>query len=154
MMKIEGHSGRFLLRLPPALHGHLARTAARLGMSLNEHCVRLLARGEAAGTGALDAVVAHALQHHGAELTGVLAFGSWARGEAGEASDVDVLLVLGSGARLTRSLYRPWDDVEFQVDGLTVEAHLAVLPAVEDPVTGCGRRRRWMASSCGTRSSM
>lgn len=135
-MKTESHSGRFLLRLPPALHRQLARSAARLGLSLNEHCVRLLSRGEAARTGALDDVVAHAVRHHGTELVGVVAFGSWARGEAGEESDVDVLLVLGPGARLTRSLYRPWDEAEFQVDGRAVEAHLAVLPSVEDPVTG------------------
>ena len=36
------HSGRLLLRMPPALHGELAEAAEREGSSLNAHITRIL----------------------------------------------------------------------------------------------------------------
>ena len=38
----EAHSGRLLLRMPPALHGELARAAEREGSSLNAYITQTL----------------------------------------------------------------------------------------------------------------
>ena len=38
----SSHSGRLLLRMPPALHGELARAAERDGSSLNAFITRIL----------------------------------------------------------------------------------------------------------------
>jgi hypothetical protein len=38
----SGHSGRLLLRMPPALHGELARAAEREGTSLNAYITQTL----------------------------------------------------------------------------------------------------------------
>ncbi len=43
----EDYSGRFNLRLPPALHEALAEGARESGVSLNQYVVALLARGDA-----------------------------------------------------------------------------------------------------------
>jgi predicted nucleotidyltransferase len=129
-------SGRFVLRIPPALHASLARSAHRRGISLNEHCVRSLARAEAmTGTGLTDAVV-RALEQLGPDVVGMAVFGSWARGEAGPSSDVDVLIVLAPDVEITRSLYRPWDDVDLSVDGHRVEPHFVRMRADAEPVSG------------------
>ena len=41
--KDASHSGRLLLRMPPALHAELARAAERDGVSLNAFITRALA---------------------------------------------------------------------------------------------------------------
>lgn len=38
----DAHSGRLLLRMPPALHGELARAAEREGSSLNAYITQTL----------------------------------------------------------------------------------------------------------------
>ena len=43
------------------------------------------------------------------ELVGIVLFGSTARGDNTEASDIDLLLVLSPGVVLSRELYRRWD---------------------------------------------
>jgi predicted nucleotidyltransferase len=45
----------------------------------------------------------------GESLSGVLLFGSVARGEQRESSDIDVMIVVGEDLPLTRSLYERWD---------------------------------------------
>ncbi len=55
-------------------------------------------------------------------------FGSWARGEAGDTSDVDVLAVLDRRVPLSRTLYRAWDARPAEWAGRPVEVHLAHLP--------------------------
>jgi predicted nucleotidyltransferase len=42
-------------------------------------------------------------------LVGVLAYGSYARGDAAPSSDVDLLVVVDPSIPLTRALYRDWD---------------------------------------------
>lgn len=39
------YSGKFLLRIPPALHAHLAVKAQANGMSLNQYAANVLAHG-------------------------------------------------------------------------------------------------------------
>lgn len=46
----SGHSGRLLLRMPPALHGELARAAERDGSSLNAFITRILSDAVVGGS--------------------------------------------------------------------------------------------------------
>jgi hypothetical protein len=121
-------SGRFLLRLDPSLHANLQRAAKQAGLSLNEYCSRALAQPR--GTGELQPgaeLVQRALYIHGTDLVGVVVFGSWARGEAGPSSDVDVLIVLEPTHVLTRSVYRAWDERVITWGAHTVEPHVVQL---------------------------
>jgi HicB family len=45
----DRHSGRLLLRMPPALHGELARAAEREGTSLNAYITQRLSDALAGG---------------------------------------------------------------------------------------------------------
>jgi len=122
-------SGRFLLRIDPALHVLLKASARELGMSLNDYCSRKLALPADAAALSDDgpAVVRRAVDLYGAHLAGVVVFGSWARGEAADGSDVDLLVVLDRRLPLTRSLYAAWDAAPATWDGRPVEVHLAHL---------------------------
>lgn len=122
-------SGRFVLRLAPELHAQLQVAAKQAGLSLNEYCSRKLGAplaelqlGPAAG------LVQRAVEIHGAELIGIVAFGSWARGEAGPQSDVDVLVVLAELRPLSRALYQPWDTAPLSWDAHALQVHLVHLP--------------------------
>ena len=123
-------SGRFVLRIPPALHGALQAAARESGLSLNEYCLRRLATG---GPGlatdeSATAIVTAAAALFGDALVAVVVYGSWARGEATTTSDVDVLIVVEPRIALTRSLYRAWDDAPVTWHGRTVDPHFVHPP--------------------------
>lgn len=131
-------SGRFVLRIGSELHAELRREAAARGLSLNEHCARKLAEPPAIAVEhpELQAAVVRALHLLGEALLGVVIHGSWARGEAHDGSDVDLLLVVGDGAAIDRELYRRWDtDGALAIDGRRADAHFARLPSDEERVT-------------------
>ena len=118
-------SGRFVLRMPPALHGALQQAARETGLSLNAYCVRRLA---AAGSGAagdedVAALLARARTVAGDALKAVVLHGSWVRGEAASASDVDALVVVEPRVALTRALYRAWDAAPVTWRGRSVDPH-------------------------------
>jgi len=123
-------SGRFVLRIEPGLHAALRAAARDSGVSLNDYCARKLAlpAGPSAATAPASAAVAQAASLFGGSLRGVVAYGSWARGEAAAGSDVDLLVVLDEGVPLTRALYREWDQVPLEWAGRPVEAHFAHVP--------------------------
>jgi predicted nucleotidyltransferase len=127
-------SGRFLLRINPGLHALLRASARELGLSLNDYCARKLTLPVDAAALADDGpvVVGRAVDLYGAHLAGVVVFGSWARGEAVDGSDVDLLVVLDRRLPLTRSLYAAWDDEPATWDRRPVEVHLAHLPDRSD----------------------
>lgn len=131
-------SGRFLLRLDPRQHAALRHAARSVGLSLNDHCARKLAlsAGCLGGPGASAAIVTRAAELFAEDLIGVVAFGSWARGEATERSDVDALVVLAERVGLARKLYRDWDEGPVQCDGHPVEEHFVHLPGAEETVAG------------------
>lgn len=123
-------SGRFLVRMPPSLHAALDGAARAAGISLNEYCVRRLA---AAGTADGDAakLLARAASVAGDSLKAVLLHGSWARGEATAASDVDALIVVDRSLQLDRALYRLWDAESITWQGHSVDAHFVHVPEEE-----------------------
>jgi predicted nucleotidyltransferase len=131
-------SGRFLLRIPPGLHAVLREGARRAGVSLNDYCSRRLAvRGaDLERLPGAFASIERAASLFGKDLVAVVAFGSWARGEAADASDVDVLVVVEPRVALTRRLYRAWDESPVVWDGRAVEPHFVHLPDPGRTVAG------------------
>lgn len=135
---IKSPSGRFLLRVDPRLHAALQRTAREAGVSLNEHCRRSLSAsgcGRSVVSPASD-VVGRAAAHLGAHLVGVVVYGSYARGEAEASSDIDVLIVADRSLRLTRGLYRRWDEEPVRWEGRPIDPHFAHLPETSDRPSG------------------
>lgn len=129
-------SGTFVLRLDPRLHAVLRHEAVAAGTSLNEWCSRSLAAPGAAGLSAAAEVVVMIRAGLGADLLGVVACGSFARGELAAGSDVDLLVVLSEGVKLTRSLYRQWDGVVPAWEGREIDLHFVHLPDRDNPVSG------------------
>jgi predicted nucleotidyltransferase len=129
-------SGTFVLRLDPRLHAVLRHEAAAASASLNEWCSRLLAAPGAAGLGAATDVVLAIRARCGANVLGVVAYGSFARGELAAGSDVDLLVVLAAGVKITRSLYRQWEDAVPAWEQREVDLHFVHLPDAGDPVSG------------------
>jgi predicted nucleotidyltransferase len=127
-----------VLRIDAGLHGALREAARESGVSLNEYCARKLA-APAGGFPAFEdaaGAVSRAAALLGGDLIAVVAFGSWARGEAAAGSDVDLLVVAESAVELTRELYRRWDTAPVVWGERTVDAHFVHLPAPEAPATG------------------
>jgi hypothetical protein len=122
-------SGTFLVRMAPELHARCRAAARDAGLSLNAYCVRALAASVTGPAGADAEPVARALALFGRDLVAVLAFGSWARGEAGRDSDLDLLVVLEDRVELTRDLYRQWDATPLTWQDRRVDAHLVHPPA-------------------------
>ena len=124
-------SGRFVLRMPPALHAALHSAAHANGLSLNAYCVRQL---EGLGLGVANdteatSLVLYARAVAGEALSAVVLHGSWARGEACPASDVDALIVVDSRLPLSRDLYRAWDAQPITWRGHRVDPQFVHLPA-------------------------
>lgn len=105
--------------------------AAREQLSLNEYCVQRLS-GPDLSVGARKPVavlLAQTAEVAGPHLIGVIAHGSWVRGEARASSDIDVMVVVDAGLPLTRGLYRDWDRATPTLLGRPLDAHFVHLPA-------------------------
>ena len=128
-------SGRFVLRIDPGVHGHLREAAHAAGASLNEYCARKLAAPGTWLDEEASSVVERAASILGEALVGVVAFGSWVRGEHDSTSDFDVLLAAADDLPVSRDLYRRWDETPgLSWQGLEVEPHFVhLLPEGEVP---------------------
>jgi hypothetical protein len=118
---VKRPSGKFVIRIPPSLHSRLKDEARQTGLSLNRICVMHLQTSEPPHAGSrtetaqsctippdfLDRVI----RQWQADLIGVILFGSAARGDATEASDIDLLLVMRPQVRILRHLYRLWEQM-------------------------------------------
>ena len=128
-------SGRFVLRIDPGLHGSLREAARAAATSLNEYCARKLASPGVWLDEEASAIVERAASILGEALVGIVAFGSWVRGEHDATSDFDVLLIAADDLAISRQLYRRWDDaLGLSWQGLDVEPHFVhLLPEGEVP---------------------
>lgn len=125
---------RVLLRMPAELHASLAKEAAAAGLSFNEFGVRRLAASSPEEWNPVRTLVVRRAQAvFGDRLVGVMAMGSWSRGEAASASDIDVLMVIDQSVPLTRELYRTWDEAPVEFDGRVVDPHFLHLPPSGEP---------------------
>lgn len=129
-------SGRFVLRIDPELHAALRNAADAGGLSLNEYCARKLAAPSATLEPPVANIVRRAASQFGGDLAGVIAFGSWARGNPSAASDVDVLVVVDAAVTITRSLYDVWDAEPLRWDSRMVEVHIVRIPEAGSRVSG------------------
>lgn len=120
-----------LLRLPAELHRALVKAAADQGLSFNEYSVRRLRVPVDADQlqSVRSLVVSAARARFGGRLTGVLVLGSYARGDAAAASDIDVLIVIDPKTPLTRDLYRDWDREPLTFEGRAIDAHFIHPPS-------------------------
>ena len=100
-----------MLRVEPELHQELRRLAGDLGISLNEYCKNSLTHAINRKSDASESAewLLETKKIWGSELRGVVLFGSAARGELRADSDIDLLIVLGQGAKVTRGNYSLWD---------------------------------------------
>jgi hypothetical protein len=128
-------SGRFVLRVGRDLHGALRDAASVAGVSLNEHCMRRLAAASDRLSPLADGALRHARAFLNDDLVGLAVYGSWARREAGEGSDVDLLLIVSDRVAITRDLYRRWDDDPQRWEGYPIEPHFVQLPGNGAPLT-------------------
>jgi predicted nucleotidyltransferase len=129
-------SGRFVLRIDAGLHGALREAARRAKVSLNELVARKLALPGVHVGGPEHEAVTYAASLFGSELVAVAIFGSWARRELADESDVDLLIVLDDRIRITRDLYRKWDRNPISLDGRRVEPHFVHPPAADATLSG------------------
>jgi predicted nucleotidyltransferase len=127
-------SGTFLLRLDPRLHEVLRQDAAAAGTSLNDWCGRALA-APAALDGAADVLIP-LRKTLGADLLGVVVYGSFSRGQLASGSDIDLLVVVSAGVPITRSLYREWEGAVPRWQGREVDLHFVHLPAAGAAISG------------------
>ena len=88
------------------------------------------------GSAGMAEAVARAREVVGESLAGVVAFGSWTRGELTAASDVDLLIVVDPGTPVRRALYRRWDESPVVWNGHPVEPHFVRLPDAGEPPSG------------------
>lgn len=131
----ERLSGRFVLRIPPSLHAILRSSAARADLSLNDYCSRKLV-GPCVVEAPYFEVVERAIAQLGEGLKGIVVFGSWARNELTEQSDVDLLLVVDPAVPIVRSLYRAWDELPIKWEGRPVEVHIVHPPEPDAAPSG------------------
>ena len=101
-------SGKFVVRVPPDLHLELKRVALDQGASLNQVCVDRLKQP---ATGAKGLLVDTLQEFVGDGLVAIVQYGSSVRGEATEASDIDILCVIDDSVNIQRQLYRKWDEL-------------------------------------------
>lgn len=96
-------SGKFVLRLDPKIHKALKEEAKARGESLNSLCLQKIQNKAQPEMEIIPEVVK--------EFTplGILLFGSTARGEATERSDIDLLIILPETQSISRQLYLQWD---------------------------------------------
>jgi predicted nucleotidyltransferase len=129
-------SGRFVLRIEPELHAALRAGAEEAELSLNEYCRRKLMTPGSQVSGPATEVVSSAIAVVGGALKGVLAFGSWARGELRTGSDVDVLMIVSGEVPIRRELYRAWDANPLTWGRHPVEPHFVHLPDPSARISG------------------
>ncbi len=121
-------SGRLLLRMDSGLHLSLQNEALRSKVSLNDLCCERLYLPSPLRhmpTEIRPAILA-AQKCAGANLLGIVLFGSWARGHPGDVSDIDLLIVLNGEAKISRAIYNKWHEHAKSVG--KCEPHFVALP--------------------------
>lgn len=123
-------SGRLLLRLPASLHRAVQISADAAGISVNEYCVRRLATPgpSVAVAGPWVDLVTRAVELFGSRFVGLIAHGSWVRGDTTDGSDIDALVVVEPSVPLLRATYRAWDEKPLEWQGRPVDVHVVHLP--------------------------
>lgn len=125
-------SGKFVLRIPTDLHAELKKIAQTEGLSLNQICQEILSERiknlkQGHMKERLHELTEKAAEFWSGHLVGVILFGSLARGNTYESSDVDLLLVM-QDIPVTRRLYTQWDESLDDNTTPQVNPHFVNLP--------------------------
>ena len=126
------YSGKFVLRIPSAMHEALSLDAKKRGLSLNDLCCENLF-GNANTEWRFRDTVNLAQAIAGTHFIGCILIGSFARQTATTQSDVDILVVVNEGFKHSREQIRRWDDAELKVDGKPVSATFIKIAEEEIP---------------------
>jgi len=130
---------KILVRTSRTLHRRLLRQAKSKKQSLNDICLERLSIPsslEGRSTAIARRVVTTADHLFKDALRGVVFYGSQARKEARTDSDWDFLVVLDDSIKLTRELYRKWDDYWPSTSDQKIETHFAQKPNSTAIATG------------------
>lgn len=100
-------SGKFVLRIDPALHRLLKEDARAQNLSLNHWITQRLSAPEVPAENVVVSVIRRAF---GEDVQGVVLFGSSVRHERRKSSDIDLLIALRAKRKVDRSLYHLWDE--------------------------------------------
>ncbi len=130
-------SGKFVLRMPPALHAELKNAAREARMSLNEYCAfRLSTFPQQENSQLVRLILEKTAAIVGSDLAGLVLFGSWARGDHHANSDIDILVVIKESITLSPRLYRQWDESPLRYNEHVVEPQFVHLPPTNKVVGG------------------
>lgn len=139
---MANYSGKFVLRIPPALHQQLAQQASGMGASLNHYCRSLIESGLQTRTTQpqwdpwIAPIIPILTAHIGRELIAIVVFGSQVRGETHTHSDLDLLIVLTETRPIARSLYRWWDTAIPQGETPDINPHFVHCPTSPQTASG------------------
>lgn len=106
-------SGKFVLRVHPVLHARLRKKSGEWGSSLNQTCLKIIERGLEIRDGSHDRfmlALKNLKKQFRGHLLGLLVFGSHVNQQDFHSSDIDLLVLLDSKIKLSRTLYQIWDD--------------------------------------------
>jgi predicted nucleotidyltransferase len=129
----------FLIRMDEADLRRLQARAKKSGVSINMYINQILSDhstpvSKSARDSSSQFLKPILEASFSSELVAILLFGSVAKGFDSESSDVDLLLVMDSRTKITRSLYATWDkEIEGRLDriyfdGREVSPHFTSLP--------------------------
>ncbi len=99
----RSYSGKFVLRIPEALHQTLSLDALAKGCSLNE----LIQAKLSERSWLSDEIIGKMVEAF--DPLAIIQFGSSVRGEQTRDSDIDLLIVLDKSVAIERRLYDRWD---------------------------------------------
>jgi hypothetical protein len=123
---MSAKESRILLRLTKPLHDAVKARAAQEGLSINSLLESLISQGisNPLANNITESIIERARREYGKHFTGLLLFGSQARGDQHDTSDTDLLLVVSEELRIERSMYRAWD--QFLPEGISL--HIGHFP--------------------------
>lgn len=115
----------FLLRLPLNLYERLKSDANKRELSVNSYSKQILMCG-APFPEIFISIQSLLLSLFPEDIVGILIFGSFARGEAFDSSDIDVLLIINSSIPIERDLYEKVD--RLKLGGREISVTIVHLP--------------------------
>ncbi len=95
--------------MDPEYHLRLRNSAKRLNLSLNSFILKCLERATQDTEYPFEQIISLLKKFLKESFTGLLLFGSTARGEARESSDTDLLVVVSQNMKINSQLYRSWN---------------------------------------------
>lgn len=131
---MSDYSGKFVLRIPPQLHGQLKKLSQQKGVSLNQTCSDLIQKGlhfqreNLLPSDRLEKIHNKLTHKYRDDYLGLVLFGSIVKQNMFEFSDIDLLVVLHTQTKLTRSHYRYWDQNIDDEETPIINPHFVHLP--------------------------